>query len=396
VHTFKDRASGLGTAQRKKQAGGPAMLRQASFEDYEQISALQIRNGLTPTCYEAWSALWIDNPAYHECKADWPIGWVIQAGTGEVVGFVGNIPVAYQFRGRKLRAATPVSWVVDEGYRGYSMWILDRVARQKGIDLLVCTTVGPASEPGLKAFRFSKVPVGTWNESTFWITNYRGLSQSVLTWKSIPFSRVISYSVSPALFWRDKFKHVWRKVDPSISEIETCSAFDSRFDEFWYSLAHQNPNVLLAVRTRETLAWHFRDPLLRNSAWIVAASKGPALTAYAIFQRQDSRDGLKCVRLVDFQALKGCEQMLRPFLSWMLRRCGEEGIHVLEIIGRWLARPDLPQVLAPYHRRLCSWTYYYRASTEELSETLKHPEIWAPSSFDGDASLWLPTVMDPV
>jgi hypothetical protein len=92
VDTFKDRTSGLGAAQRKKQAGGPAIVRQASFEDYEQISALQIRNGLTTTCYEVWKALWIDNPAYHEWKADWPIGWVVQAGTGEVVGFVGNIP----------------------------------------------------------------------------------------------------------------------------------------------------------------------------------------------------------------------------------------------------------------------------------------------------------------
>jgi hypothetical protein len=390
VDTFKDRTSGLGTAHRKKQAGGPAILRQASFEDYEQISALQIRNGLTATCYEAWAALWIDNPAYHEWQADWPIGWVVQAGTGEVVGFVGNIPVAYQFRGRELRAATPFSWVVDEGYRSYSMLILERVAKQKAIDLVICTPVGPASEPSLKAFKFSKVPVGTWNESAFWITNYRGFSQSVLTWKSIPFSRIISYSVSAALFWRDEFKHVSRQLDRSITDIETCSAFDGRFDEFWYRLAHENPNVLLHVRTRETLAWHFRNALLRNSVWIVAASKGAVLTAYAIFYRQDSRalNGLKRVRLVDFQALKGSKQMLGPFLSWMLRRCGEEGIHMLEVIGCWLDRPDLPQVVAPYHRRLSSWTYYYRASNDELSETLKHPEMWAPSWLDGDASLW--------
>ncbi|PYX05392.1 MAG: hypothetical protein DMG88_21705 [Acidobacteria bacterium] len=389
MDTLKNTSQGLGTPERRTEAVRQPSLRRANFEDYEQIAALQIRNGLASTCYQAWAALWIDNPAYHKWKADWPIGWVLQTGTDKVVGFLGNLPAEYQFRGHELRVSTPVSWVVDESYRSYSMLLLDRITRQKGVDLVILTTVGPKAEPGLKAFKFSKVPVGTWNESEFWITNYRGFSQSVLASESIPFSNVISYPISAILFCRDKLKQLFREVDRSTSDIETCSEFDSRFDQFWYSLAHQNPNILLARRTRETLAWHFRDAMLRHSACIVTASKGSDLTAYAVFQRQDKPEhGLKRVRLVDFQSLKGFEQMLLPFLSWIFRKCNDEGIDLLEIMGRWLARPDLPPVFAPYHRRLCSWSSYYRAINEELSEILKQSDIWAPSSFDGDASLW--------
>jgi hypothetical protein len=31
--------------------------------------------------------------------------------------------------------------------------------------------------------------------------------------------------------------------------------------------------------------------------------------------------------------------------------------------------------------------YYYKARERQLSETLRDPAVWAPSSFDGDSSL---------
>ena len=388
-------SEGLRAVETTRRTSGSVAVRQASFDDYNQIAALQTRNGLTSSPYQSWAALWLENPAYHGWKADWPIGWVIQAGAGDLVGFIGNIPIAYQFRRRQLRVATPACWVVDVAYRSYSILLLDRVARQRGIDLVIGTTVGPTSECGFKALKFSKVPAGIWNESAFWITNYRGFSQSILRWKSIPFAATLSYPVSAALFSRDTVKRASRQLDSSIAEVETCSAFDIRFDEFWYTLIHENPDVLLAVRTRETLEWHFRDSM-RDSTWIVTASKGPVLTAYAIFQRQDNPEsGLKRVRLIDFEALKGSEQMLLSFLNWMLRKCRTEEIHVLEILGCWLARPNLPQVLAPYYHRLGCWTYYYTTKNTELSETLKRPRFWAPSSFDGDASLGQGIVIKP-
>jgi len=43
--------------------------------------------------------------------------------------------------------------------------------------------------------------------------------------------------------------------------------------------------------------------------------------------------------------------------------------------------------LAPYRRRLGSWSYFYAARSNPLQEELQDPAVWDPSLFDGDASL---------
>ena len=388
MKSAENQTNGPRAAQGKKRTRQPPKMRETKVEDYAQIVSLHIRNDLAIRSYEEWVALWRDNPACKQRNGRWPIGWVLETAGGEVVGSIGNIPLAYHFRGHELQAATASSWVVDAPYRGYSMLILDRLMRQEAIDLFICTTVSPRAEPVFSIFQLSRVPVGTWHKSAYWITNYRGFSQSALRTKSVPMARLMSYPVSTALFCWDRLTHAGLAVDGSTSEIELCREFDSRFDDFWEELRHQNHGVLLAVRTRETLAWHFRESLLRGNAWVLTACEGSRLRAYAIFTREDNPAvGLKRVRLVDFQALNGSEAFLRSALKWVLQRCRNEDIHVVDIIGCWLDRPGMPHVGAPHHRTLPSWTYYYKANDKDLSESLRDPAIWAPSSFDGDASL---------
>jgi len=74
-------------------------------------------------------------------------------------------------------------------------------------------------------------------------------------------------------------------------------------------------------------------------------------------------------------------------LAWALRRCQEEGMHMLEAYG---FRPDKQSVidgLAPYRRRLPSWFYFYKTWDKKLGEELKDPQVWDPSHYDGDSSL---------
>jgi hypothetical protein len=85
--------------------------------------------------------------------------------------------------------------------------------------------------------------------------------------------------------------------------------------------------------------------------------------------------------------LSGDTQLLRPMLAWALRKCRNEGIHMMEAYG---FRPDKQSVidsLAPYRRRLPSWFYFYKTWDKNLGEQLKDPEVWDPSHFDGDSSL---------
>ena len=80
--------------------------------------------------------------------------------------------------------------------------------------------------------------------------------------------------------------------------------------------------------------------------------------------------------------------MLSPLLSWALKRCREEGIHMLVNVGRWLEEGELIEAIAPYRRKLTtSWAYFYRANNPGLAERLRDRRAWAPSLFDGNASL---------
>jgi hypothetical protein len=363
---------------------GEVKTRLAQFEDYPRIAALQTRNGLSTRSCAAWSALWAENPAYLQRPSDFPLGWVLEDRDGQVRGYLGNVLLAYEFRGRRVRAATPFSWVVDPGYRFHSLDLQRRFVSEQNVDLFVYTTPDAVTEKVLRAFSFSRVTVGQWDTAGFWITDYPGFARSVLRSVSLPTS--LAYPVSAGLFLADARRR--EPQDASGEKFELYREFDSRFDDFWQELHRENPQHLLAVRDQSTLAWHFRGAAARKDLWILTASRVGRMVAYAIFDRHDNPElQLKRVRFTDFQALRGFEELLRPALNWMLGKCRREGIHAVENVGCWLDRFRVNGVTPPHRRRLQSWLFYYQTRDRELSRQLQDPAVWVPSSFDGDASI---------
>ena len=375
-----------------KPGRGPK-LREASFKDHEQIASLESRYGLVSKGYEEWSHLWLGNPLYRELQAGWSIGWVLEDQNNQVVGSMGNIPLLYEFEGRRILAASGRHWVAEPAYRSVSLLLLDRVVNQRNVDLYLNNTVTAESTAALSVFECPRVPVGVWDESGFWITHYQGFSESFLVWKNYPLAKPLSYPLCAAALFRD---WLTRKALPEDHvEVKTCSDFDDRFGDFRLELKRRNPHQLLAVRTREVLEWHYKHALLNNRLWIITAVDGPRLVAYATFERKDKlKFGLKRLSLVDFQSLDGSNGLLSPFLNWALRRCRNEGIHMLENVGRWLEKGELIKTVAPYRRKLPTWSYFYRANSPGLAESLKDPRAWAPSLFDGDASLCAGVMME--
>jgi hypothetical protein len=369
----------------RKPRRGPR-LRAASFEDHEQIDRLGSRYGLTPKSYELWSNLWLANPVYREVQGRWSIGWVLEDEDHGIVGSMGNIPVSYEFEGRSILAAAGHCWVAEPEYRSAALVLLDHLLNQAGVDLVVNNSLGPAATAGMSAYQCPRVPVGVWDRSAFWITHYRGFLESYLVLKNHPLAKLLSYPLSAAVFLKERLtRKAWRASEV---EVEGCPAFDERFDEFWVELKRRNPHLLLAVRTREVLEWHYQSQLLSNRLWIATVVDGTRLVAYAVFDRRDRPSmGLKRLRLVDFQSLDGGPTLLLPLLSWALRKCREEGIHALECFGRWLEKGELLDTIAPYRRRLPNWRFVYRASDPGMAERLEDPRVWAPTLYDGDASL---------
>jgi hypothetical protein len=360
-------------------------VREASFDDYDQIAAVQIRNGLSPRPRRKWMALWQGNPVYEQNPGGWPIGWVLESEPGRIVGCIANIPSAYLWKGSLIRVATQCDWAVDPEYRSFSLLLMQRITNQPNLDLLLTTTVGAAAEPSHAAFQWSRVPAGRWDTAAFWITGRSGFLRSALAKKRVPLAGLAIFPISLALACRDALSGFGQRKTCRL-RIEKRPEFSESFDVFWEELTRRKPDVLLAVRNAAALRWHFQG--FGKAAWIVTASSGECFNAYAIFARADNPEiGLRRLRLIDFQALENSEEALNGILTWVIHRCRLDGIHVLEDVGCVLESLGIPQVKAPYHRDLASWAYYYRAKRGALSDALKDSSVWNPTFFDGDASL---------
>lgn len=364
----------------------PPELREAAFHDYAQIASLESRHGLAPRDYAEWSHLWLANPLYRELQSAWPIGWVLETEDGQIVGSIGNIPLLYEFEGKRIIAASGRAWVSDVAYRSFSPALLERVINQPKIDLYLNNTMSAEAAPSFQMFDCLRVPMGLWDESAFWITNYCGFLESFLVLNKCPLSKTLSYPLSAVVFLKDLLRK--KALRDAEVPVQVCSGFDLRFDQFWQELKTRNPHLLLAVRTRDQLEWHYKYALLDRRLWILTVVDGSRLVAYATFERKDApHSGLKRMVLVDFQSLDESTALLLPLLFRAMRKCQEERIHVLESVGRWLAEGELMERFAPYRRKLRTWSYFYRTNNPLLAESLRLPGTWTPSWYDGNASL---------
>lgn len=360
-------------------------IREARFDDYPQIAALQSRYGFGSDSYEEWAHLWINNPLYRQLTG-WPIGWVLEHNG--ILGYIGNIPLPYEFGGRRIIAATSRGWVVDASFRSYSFGLLSRFFAQKPVDLFLNTTVNAYANAGQQAFGASRIPTGTWDKSAFWITEYRGFASSLLAYKRLPNLKVFKLPLAFGLFLKDGVAKRTSELIGHNAAARFCSNFDDRFDVFWGKLRLFNSRVLLALRSREMLEWHFQRAATQGRAWILIIEDSAELAAYAIFLRRDlQKFNLKRVMLIDFEALEGKNELLVSMLSIALERCRRDGIHMLETVGFSSEKRRIIDRVAPHRRSLPSWLYFYKTRDEYLARVLKEPTFWDPSCFDGDAGL---------
>jgi hypothetical protein len=359
-------------------------LREARFQDYQAIAALENSQGLASKPFDEWRRLWAGNPCYEELGTRWPIGWVLEDGA-RIVGCLSNVPLPYIFRGRKLLTATGRGWVVADQYRSYALLLMDEYFNQENVDVFLNNTVNGQAAEAFGAFGSLRVPLGDWSSAAFAITAHRGFAESALRIKGVPQARLLSYPAGLALSMKDRFTA--KPIPKSDIDVTLARDFDQRFDTFWEMLS-QRSSALLAVRSRDALKWHFGPYLEKERIWIFTAARNGNIDAYAVFQRRDEpRYGLKRMRLVDFQASDRHDEYCAAFMRRAHDECRAQGIHVLEHVGCDLERTRVFEQAAPYRRKLPGWSFYYSAPDEKLAEQLAMAEAWAPSSYDGDASL---------
>jgi len=366
-------------------------LRPASFEDYPGIAHLMGLYRLETKTADEWRHLWERNPEFVRVGDDWPIGWLLEDARDQIVGYVGNIPVAYEFRGQHLTAAATHAWVVDAAHRRSTIPLVHRYFSQKNVDLFIDASANYEAGKIFEAMHGHRTPSPRSDIALFWVTDHPRFVSSLLKRKGIPDARVARYLLS-GLMWgagltKQHRRRLWRSSVGSGGHIQLLTQFDERFDDFWerQRLAR---DVILCVRDRQTLAWHFHYALARGEAWIFVLFEGSSIRAYAIFLRQDNRAvGLRRVRLVDVQALPGFEDALGPMIAAALVKCRSEGVHMLESIGFGGATRSFLEWHAPHRRRLPAWMFFYKVRDQRLDRELSRAEQWDVCSYDGDGSL---------
>ncbi len=359
-------------------------MREARFQDYHAIAALESSQGLVSKPAEEWRRLWTGNPCYEQIGPRWPIGWVLEEGE-RIVGCLTNIPLSYTFRGRKLLVAAGRGWTVEDKYRGYALLLMNEYFSQENVDLFLTNTVNGNAANAFSTFGSLRVPVGDWNSAAFTVTEPRGFAESALRIKGVPAANALSYPTGLALLLKDRL--LSRAIPKSNVDVFLARDFDQRFDTFW-EILHNRSEALVADRSRDVLKWHFSASIESNKLWVLTAARNGNLDAYAVFQRRDEPQyGLTRMRMVDFQACDWHDQYCAAMMQRAYNECRAQGIHVLEHVGCDLEKTRIFERSAPYRRKLPSWSFFYSTPNEELAKLLAQPDAWAPSSYDADASL---------
>jgi hypothetical protein len=366
-------------------------IREANIEDHAEVSALEKRYGLFNTPKVDWCQRWQGNPALERVSAPWPIGWIIETEAGQVAGFFGNIPMAYEINGKRMLAAVTNSWVVDEDHRSQSLELLNRFLTQPSADLFLSTTANSQTITSMTAFKARKVPQPDCDQALFWITNYPGFGRALAAKASTPLAEVIGQIAGLGFGFVDILRRRPSVLTPKNHKFGTTFVFDDRFDVLWQRL-RSGPGMLRLVRDRPSLDWHFRRFLNDNNAWIVTCEKVEknvdTLTGYAVFVRQDNaKIGLRRAVLADIQVEDNDKGVIRDLVLTGLAECRARRLDLLEAIGLAATKRHVLKGMAPWTRRLPNWPYLYKARTPSLAEMLRNPTCWDASPIDGDACL---------
>ena len=345
---------------RKRVRGPKPVLRTARFEDYDRLMRLEAHFDPKTLSLDAWRGLWLSSPLWSEVGSWWPIGWVLEIPTGELVGCTGNLPVGYHFRGERLLGAIGRAFLVLPENRGYgaSSKLVNEFFSQRA-DFGMSTSANTDAITTYSHF-VHKIPAGDWGAVAYFITGYRAFADRALQKLKVPLAQTLAPVAGAGLRMKDALLGKRFPKPHSAFTIEATEGFDSSFDVFWNELLRQKSEILLNTRDSATLSWHFSRDMRERRLWIFTASRNGQLRAYCIFARKDHETEPRRVRLVDYQTIEPEADLLPDLLAAALGRCVAEEICVLDVSGLGLPKTRAFEELTPYRRKQ-TWPFWYRA-----------------------------------
>lgn len=370
--------------------GKQIVVREAQFEDFAQISEMNLRLGQGPDSPENWLRLWRDNPTIKALGAPARIGWVLQ-DAGRIVGFLGSIPLSYEFAGAPVLAAATCRFAVEPRYRVFSHLLVMAFFRQKEFQLFIDSSATPAAGKIMVAVKAQAVPQRDYDTILFWVLNPLRYSAYALRKIGIDKTWVAAgrYFVSLALRIGSLY---WNQEPPTPVENlevrqESLPSLGEQFETFIHSVDIRNERIF-AKRSVEILRWHFQ-PQNRRPVSLLVCYQSCRMRGYLILRNyEETTDGLKRAVVADLLVEDNDPRVTAALFRSALGAARNSGADILEVTGFPAEIRDGLQEWRPYTRKLPANPFYYKAREKALQNRLQQESAWYACPYDGDSTLW--------
>jgi hypothetical protein len=309
-----------------------------------------------------------------------------------VVGFLGTVPLRYEFEGSSLRAAATCRLAVEPAYRAFSHLLVLSFFRQKNVDLFLNTTATVAAGKIMLALKASPLPQPDYGTVLFWVLDPRAFTKEVLKKLGVKNSLIGTATTVGSLALKgdaairvrgpraEGSRHATREI--ALSEL------GQDFQQLWAGSA-KKPGKLSAARTPEIMRWHFDPPGNRRKVKVFGTyAKGELLGYIIVRYEQSGAEDLRRALVADMLVKNNDSEVLEQLLAAAISSAKNIGCHVLEIMG---FPQNIRQVLIrwkPYSRQYPAGPFFFKARNRELHEKLMDQRAWYACPFDGDSTVW--------
>lgn len=373
----------------KKSQSAAAAVREIEFDDVDGVDRLMRSVGWGGASLKDWRRIWIDNPALAD-TVGLPRGWVLQVGD-ELAGFLANLAQTYHFRGRKLRAAVAASLVVAPMYRGMSLQLVAKFARQTNVDLLMNTTSAPHVSKIMEFLKFARMPQPNYDLSLYWVLRPARFLNAGLRkkgWSALPakFAGVLGSPLLAAAM------SLLRRTPRGTSSGIACRLVESEnvndeFDELWRRKQSESRKIL-ALRDAATLHWHFAAAGRKKPPRLMGAYRDGRLSGYiAVVRRDAGHLSLRRAYIADLFVERDDPETISALLAAATRQAYADGADMLEATGFPLAYQKQFKRFRPFTLQNEGWPFLYKAIDPELHRELTAADSWHACLYDGDGSL---------
>lgn len=353
-------------------------LRPATYTDGDAIRELNVRNGVDLIGAAERQERWESYP-FADRFRDVPIGWVLEADGGAVVGAVDNVHMLYEMDGRPLRGTLAANWAVDPAYRADSLRLMTTFFRQTQVDLCLGVSASPVASRIFTAMKIPRLPIPDYGTPCFWPVRRRNFAKAALLRRKAPAAELMAMPAAMALLAKDMVTRSGRGRQQF--STRRAAGFDERFDALLKEI-RTGAGRLRAVRDCGVLQWRF-GKALRAGGTIVVCQDGGRLAGYAVLlRRQGPGLEMDLYDTADIQARGDDPRIIRDLLLGAIRLAREDGADAVKIMTGTPERRSAVNELKPYTYQLSFWQQYYRAASPQLAPALDRPEAWDFSLFD--------------